>query len=258
MKNILFILVIVSGVFFSGCTNSYESHAHKKYKSYKYKQSKITRNKKHNKKIFFVKKYLFKYKPFNFSSNINYNQYIKLKKDYMTYYNNSFLFNDFNFLNRYEIAATKTNKHKTLKIKHPKKLSRAQVTNKKSLRRITKAKKVKIAHTKKIKKSNKYKRKLTLLATAYTSHRSQTDSTPFLAAWNNRIRPGMKIIAVSHDLVKKYGLKNGVKVKIKGLKGHYIVKDKMNRRFKKRIDIYMGLNKKRALKWGKRRVELYY
>ena len=108
------------------------------------------------------------------------------------------------------------------------------------------------------KRTKKFRKKLTLIATAYTSHKHQTDNTPFLAAWNNKIRPGMKIIAVSHDLIRKHGLKNGVKVKIKGLKGHYIVKDKMNKRFKNRIDIYMGLNKKKALKWGKRKVTLYY
>ncbi len=30
------------------------------------------------------------------------------------------------------------------------------------------------------------KRKLRVTATAYTSHKAQTDNTPFLAAWNNR------------------------------------------------------------------------
>jgi len=99
----------------------------------------------------------------------------------------------------------------------------------------------------------KKKRKLSIVATAYISHRRQTDNTPFIAAWNNKIRPGMKIVAVSRDLIKKHGLKNGVKVKIKGLKGHYIVKDKMNKRFRKRIDIYMGLNKKKSTKMGKKK-----
>jgi len=119
-------------------------------------------------------------------------------------------------------------------------------------------KKFMLPYKKRAKKQKAYKRKLYLTATAYTSHKSQTDSTPFLAAWNNKIRPGMKIVAVSEDLIKKYGLSNGAKVKIKGLKGLYTVKDKMNKRYKKRIDIYMGLNKKRALQWGKRQVILYY
>jgi len=104
----------------------------------------------------------------------------------------------------------------------------------------------------------KGKRVLKVTATAYTSHPSQTDKTPFLAAWNNRIRPGMKIIAVSHDLIKKYKLTNGVKVRIKGLKGVFTVRDKMNKRFKRRIDIYMGLNKEKALKWGKKEITLVW
>jgi len=112
----------------------------------------------------------------------------------------------------------------------------------------------------KIKKalSLKYKRKIQVTATAYTSHIDQTDETPFLAAWNNRIKPGMKIIAVSPDLIKKYGLTNGAKVKILGLSGHYIVRDKMNKRLKNHIDIYMGINKKKALSWGRKRIILYW
>ena len=104
----------------------------------------------------------------------------------------------------------------------------------------------------------KGKRVLRVTATAYTSHPDQTDSTPFLAAWNNRIRPGMKIIAVSPDLIKKYKLTNGVKVRIKGLKGVFTVRDKMNKKFKRRIDIYMGLNKKKALEWGKKEITLIW
>jgi 3D (Asp-Asp-Asp) domain-containing protein len=101
-------------------------------------------------------------------------------------------------------------------------------------------------------------KKLRVTATAYSSHSGQTDGTPFLAAWNNRLRPGMKIIAVSRDLLSKYGLKNGSKVKIGGLRGYYTVRDKMNKRYKKRIDIYMGMNRRKALRWGKRSVILYY
>jgi LysM repeat protein/3D (Asp-Asp-Asp) domain-containing protein len=96
--------------------------------------------------------------------------------------------------------------------------------------------------------------RLRVTATAYSSHRRQTDRTPFLAAWNNRLRPGMKIIAVSRDLLTKYGMRNGTKVHIGGLSGYYRVRDKMNKRYRKRIDIYTGVNRKRALRWGRRSV----
>ena len=100
--------------------------------------------------------------------------------------------------------------------------------------------------------------KLRVTATAYTSHGNQTDKTPFLAAWNNHIHPGMKIIAVSRDLLTRFGMRNGTKVRIGGLRGYYRVRDKMNKRYKKRIDIYMGLDLRRALRWGRRSVVIYW
>ncbi len=104
----------------------------------------------------------------------------------------------------------------------------------------------------------RFKHKLRVTATAYTSHRGQTDRTPFIAAWNNRIRPGMKIIAVSPDLIRKYGITNGTRVKISGLRGIYTVRDKMNPRLRNHIDIYMGVDRRKALRWGRRRVILYW
>jgi 3D (Asp-Asp-Asp) domain-containing protein len=68
----------------------------------------------------------------------------------------------------------------------------------------------------------------------------------------------MKIIAVSRDMLTRYGLRNGSKVKIGGLPGYYTVRDKMNKRYRKRIDIYMGVNRRKALRWGRRSVVIYY
>jgi 3D (Asp-Asp-Asp) domain-containing protein len=117
----------------------------------------------------------------------------------------------------------------------------------------------KLAEAKKIKMLRSYgKRKLRVTATAYSSHRAQTDKTPFLAAWNNRLRPGMKIIAVSRDMLTRYGMRNGTRVRIAGLPGIYRVRDKMNKRYRKRIDIYMGVNRRKALRWGRRSVVIYW
>ena len=102
------------------------------------------------------------------------------------------------------------------------------------------------------------KQSLRVTATAYSSHEDQTDSTPFLAAWNNRLRPGMKIIAVSRDMLTLYGMRNGTKVRIAGLPGYYTVRDKMNKRYKKRIDIYTGVDRRKALRWGRRSVVIYW
>ena len=103
-----------------------------------------------------------------------------------------------------------------------------------------------------------FRRQMTVTATAYTSHVNQTDSTPNIAAWGDRLKPGMKVIAVSRDMLNVYGLKHRSKVRIKGLDGEYLVLDKMNKRWKKKIDIYMGKDLKKAFKWGRKKVELQW
>ncbi len=99
-------------------------------------------------------------------------------------------------------------------------------------------------------------RSLEVTASAYTSTADETDSTPSLAAWGDTLKPGMRAIAVSRDLIAM-GLTHGVMVSIKGLDGKYSVLDKMNKRWKKKIDIYMGLDKTAAKEWGKRIVTIY-
>jgi len=101
------------------------------------------------------------------------------------------------------------------------------------------------------------KHALTVTASAYTSHRNQTQGNPAIAAWGHRLKPGDKTIAVSRDLLQR-GLKNGMRVKIKGLKGTYVVRDKMHRKWRKKIDIYMGYDRHKALKWGRRKVVIYW
>ncbi|MCH2162054.1 MAG: 3D domain-containing protein [Phycisphaerales bacterium] len=94
-----------------------------------------------------------------------------------------------------------------------------------------------------------------VIATAYNSLAEQTDDTPDIAAWNDKLVPGMKAIAVSRDLLD-LGLTRNVEVWIEGCGGPYRVLDKMNKRWKDRIDVYMGVDRKRALAWGKKRVRI--
>lgn len=96
---------------------------------------------------------------------------------------------------------------------------------------------------------------LEVLATAYNSVPEQTDDTPFEAAWGDILKPETKSIAVSRDLLKM-GLVKYSKVEIEGLPGEYIVLDKMNSRWKKKIDIYMGTDIKEALEWGVKKVTI--
>ncbi|QUM75740.1 3D domain-containing protein [Moritella sp. 24] len=98
---------------------------------------------------------------------------------------------------------------------------------------------------------------LKVTASAYTSSVGETDSTPNLAAWGDILEPGMKSIAVSRDLLKM-GLTHNQEVRIEGFDGTYRVLDKMNKRWEKKIDIYMGNDVKKARQWGKQEVVIYW
>lgn len=95
-------------------------------------------------------------------------------------------------------------------------------------------------------------------ATAYNSLPGQTTATDAdLAAWGDRLKPGMKAIAVSRDLLDM-GLKRGSTVTIDGLPGKWQVLDKMHRRWTRKIDIYMGEDVEAARNWGKRKVTIHW
>ncbi|PHR88052.1 MAG: hypothetical protein COA80_18310 [Leeuwenhoekiella sp.] len=99
---------------------------------------------------------------------------------------------------------------------------------------------------------------LTVTATAYNSVEHQTKKGhPGLAAWGDQLEPGEKAIAVSRDLID-LGLDHNEEVEIDGLEGTYIVKDKMNRRWEKKIDIYMGLDEEAAKEWGRKKVQITF
>lgn len=94
-------------------------------------------------------------------------------------------------------------------------------------------------------------------ATAYNSLAYQTNSNPHITAFGDSLKPGLKYIAVSRDLIR-LGLKHNTPVKIEGLEGVYLVKDKMHFRWTKRIDVYMGIDVKAAKLWGRKRLCIEY
>lgn len=94
-------------------------------------------------------------------------------------------------------------------------------------------------------------------ATVYNSTHAQTQGNPNITAWGDSLKPGMKSIAVSRDLIK-LGLKHNTPVKIEGLDSIYLVKDKMHKRKRNQIDIYMGTDIKKAKEWGVRRLKIKY
>ncbi|WXA04214.1 hypothetical protein R3L15_06235 [Mangrovimonas cancribranchiae] len=98
---------------------------------------------------------------------------------------------------------------------------------------------------------------LDVTVTAYNSLSYQTNSQPNITAFGDTLSPNLKCIAVSRDLLK-LGLTYNTPVVIEGLEGIYLVKDKMHRRWRKRIDIYMGKDVKKAKQWGRQKLTINY
>lgn len=92
---------------------------------------------------------------------------------------------------------------------------------------------------------------------AYNSVSWQTDGEPNIAAWGDTLEPGMKAIAVSRDLIR-LGLKHNTMVRIDTFPDTFYVKDKMHRRWRKRIDLYMGTDVKAARNWGRKKLMICY
>ena len=87
--------------------------------------------------------------------------------------------------------------------------------------------------------------------TTYTPSVEECDSTPLITARGFQINEKNprrhRIVAVSRDLKRKY--KFGTKLRIKGAgkyDGTYTVRDVMNKRYKKRIDILVSKKDKQT------------
>jgi 3D (Asp-Asp-Asp) domain-containing protein len=96
---------------------------------------------------------------------------------------------------------------------------------------------------------------IVVTATAYNSVPEQGVGAGQHGAWGDRLRPGMKTIAVSRDLIA-LGLTRGAQVRIEGLDGVYTVLDRLPSRWNRRIDIYMGTDERAARAWGVREVRI--
>ncbi len=92
---------------------------------------------------------------------------------------------------------------------------------------------------------------------AYNSVSWQTQGDPNIAAWGDTLKPGMKVVAVSRDLLA-LGIKHNSMMIIESLPDTFYVKDKMNRRWRNRIDIYMGKDVKKAREWGRQKRFICY
>jgi len=94
-------------------------------------------------------------------------------------------------------------------------------------------------------------------STAYNSTEAQTKKGNIgLAAWGDTLKPGMRALAISRDLIDS-GLVHNTEVYIDGFDEPFFVKDKMNKRWTNKVDIYMGLDIDSARSWGKQQIEIY-
>ncbi len=98
---------------------------------------------------------------------------------------------------------------------------------------------------------------LEVTVSAYNSVSWQTSGNPNIAAWGDTLKPGMKSVAVSRDLLQ-LGLTHNTQIKIEGLDSIYLVKDKMHSRWSNRIDLYMGKDVKKAREWGRKKLTILY
>lgn len=99
---------------------------------------------------------------------------------------------------------------------------------------------------------------LEVSASAYNSVSWQTGAGGAnITAWGDTLKPGLNAIAVSRDLIKR-GLDHNTRVKIEGFDSVFLVKDKMHYRWKNKIDIYMGEDVKKARKFGRKKLKIYY
>lgn len=96
--------------------------------------------------------------------------------------------------------------------------------------------------------------------TAYNAEVGQTDSTPTITASGKTVKIGY--VALSRDLEKKYNLKFGDIIYIPILNRYknypvfYEFQDRMNKRIKNSVDIFLW-DKKKALRFGRRNFEIY-
>lgn len=110
---------------------------------------------------------------------------------------------------------------------------------------------------KKNEEPNYYWDSIVVTASAYNSTVRQTSKNPHITAFGDSLKPGMRYIAVSRDLLRK-GLKHNTPVVIEGFESIYLVKDKMHYKWRNHIDIYMGEDIEAAKEWGRRKVCIDY
>lgn len=76
-----------------------------------------------------------------------------------------------------------------------------------------------------------------IIITSYNNESNQTDDSPNVTATNRGVREG--IVAVSYDFINKGQIHYGDLLYINCFNKWYLVEDTMNKRFTKRVDIFL-------------------
>src|SRR5690554_5063047 len=94
-------------------------------------------------------------------------------------------------------------------------------------------------------------------ASAYNSvpYQTRPGSSGDITAWGDTLVDSIPSIAISRDLLDS-GLVHGTMVKIHGYTEKFVVNDKMNRRYTKRINIHFGKDIRAARKFGVRKLKI--
>lgn len=105
-----------------------------------------------------------------------------------------------------------------------------------------------VANTRISIENSKILSEMAVAASAYSSTPDQTDSSPFITAWNTRVRDG--IVAANF-------LPFGTKIKIPEIYGDkiFVVEDRMNRRYWHKIDVWFP-DRQSALEFGSKVVKI--
>ena len=91
-------------------------------------------------------------------------------------------------------------------------------------------------------------------ATGFKSLTGQTDAQPHVTASGERLRPGLRALAVSADL-EEARLTFRTRVEIEGY-GEWVVLDRMAPRWRRTIDLYLGDDEDAARSFGRRSVKI--
>jgi len=96
-------------------------------------------------------------------------------------------------------------------------------------------------------------------ASAYNSLSSQTrvGTDGKITAWGDTLNPDIPSVAISRDLIDS-GMVHGTMIYIEGFNEPFKVNDKMNRRFKKKIDLHLGTDVQAARDFGNQKLNICF